>query len=117
MAIFKGSKDEISLNVTAVVRGDYGREIKVPFVAKYKKLKVDAAKALLLQVQNGELTDDDIIRENLVAWSGMPSADGGEVEYSPEMVEQAMNESEYREALVNGWMRAQFGRDSAKAKN
>ena len=117
MSFLRGVKDTIQVKLIAEVQGDMGRVIKVPFRARFKKLRTDETKAVLERIKDGAASDDDLVREYLVDWSEMPGENGDEVEFSPEMLTEAMQVREYREALVRGFMLVTFGREVAYAKN
>ena len=116
MAFLKGVKDEVWVHVTAVIDGDLGKKIKVPFKAKFLKLTVDEAKAVSEKCAMGEMTDDDVIREHLLGWEDLKGHKDEPVEFNDETLSEALSAREYRVALVDAYMRVQFGR-SFDAKN
>jgi hypothetical protein len=117
MAFLKGAKDEITVQLTVEVDGDLGKKIRVPFKATYKKLKVQEARDVVEKCTNGSMTDEDVVEQYLVNWSELKGADDNEVEFNPDNVYTAMQVREYRSALVDGFMRVQFGRQSVNGKN
>lgn len=112
MAFLKGVKDEVVVNVKAVVSGDFGTKITIPFKARYKRLKVADAKILMDKVKDDGMTDEEMINEVLVGWSDMRGADDQNVEYGPEALAEAMSVMGYRKALVEGFINQQFEIDS-----
>lgn len=117
MNIFKGTRDEIAVRCEAVLLQDDGKELRVPFNARFRKLKTSEAEELLQRMESSETTKNQIITDHLVRWEKMPHADGGEVEFSAEVLSQALEEIEYREALFRGFLESQFGRRVLRAKN
>lgn len=116
MAILKGKKDQISVKVVAELEGDLGKKIRVPFIATYKKLTAPEARAVQERLVDG-LSDEELIREHLIEWRDMMGDNDELVEYSPEMLEEALLIFGYLKALVNGYMEAQFGKEVLRKKN
>ena len=81
MNIFKGVKDEITVRCEAVLLQDGGKELRVPFRGRFRKLGTSAAEELLAQMEAATTTKSDIIRQHLVSWSELPHVDGGEIVY------------------------------------
>lgn len=117
MAIFKGKKNEITLQVTAEMIGDNMAPIKVPFRVTYKKLPVSEAREVMALVKDEKLTDENIMERYLVTWADLQGEDGEMIEFSPAARDEAMELDGYRKALVEGWMQVQFGRQAVRAKN
>ena len=117
MSIFKGAKDQIALKVTAQMMQDYGKVLKVPFVAVYKKLSPSEAKAVMERVQAEEIGDTEVVTEHLIEWRDMPGAEGADLDFSPEALAEALETDGYRRALVEGFMEVQFGRETVRRKN
>jgi hypothetical protein len=117
MSFLKGIKDTIEVRCEAIIEQGLERPVKVPFIAKYKKLKVDEAKELLDKAKNEEIRDEDIMNETLLGWRNMPGPDGNDVEFCEEALEEAMQHLGYRTALTDGFLEAQFGRKGALGKN
>jgi len=117
MAILKGVKQEINVRVTAVIPQDLGATIKVPFVVTYRKLKHKERKEALEQIESGELGDFELLEKYVVGWSQLKGADGQDVEFSPEMLEEVADEPEYLQAIIQGFFTAQLGRAAVRAGN
>ena len=117
MSLLKGVKNEITVNVVAIFEGDLSKKIKVPFVATYKRLDVSDAKKVMSDVTEGVLSDDDIINSYLVTFSELSDANGDRLEYSTDIVAEMLEHSGYRQALIKGFMQAQFGKEAVKQKN
>ncbi len=116
MAILKGKKDQIAVKVVAELDGDLGKTIRVPFIAVYKKLTAEEARAVQERLVGG-LSDEDLVREHLIEWRDMPGENGETVEFSAEALDEAMTMFGYLRALVNGYMEAQFGKEVLRRKN
>ena len=116
MGFLKGTKDKLTVKLTAELDSDLGRMVRVPFRATYKKLPVDEAREVANKCASSEMSDDDVIDAYLIGWE-MNGEDDVPVEFTPEKVAEAMQEREYRTVLVDGFMQVQFGRSAVNAKN
>lgn len=116
--ILRGLQDEITVTVTAEIYGQ-----KLPFTVTYKRREYDDAMDVLNKIK-AEARDDspgepylvEILREDVVKWEKL-QGDGGEVEFSPENLNTALQVYGYRMALFQGWNAAQLNKKSANAKN
>ena len=127
MNILKGVKSEIDVKVTAEVRADTGRVIKVPFIARYKKLSVTESEELMDSAPDGwEDQKDffkkqnkfqvDAIKANLLGWREVPTETGEAFDFTDENVDAMLEVPEYKLALWDGLLYAIRGKQ-ALAKN
>lgn len=122
MSAFKGKKSKISVEVTAELSGDDLVKTKESFRPKYKKLSVSVAKetmrrAGLSEDDSKRLTDEDIIKRDLVTWDELEDNDGKPLVYDAVARDEAMEIDGYHKALMCGWFLVQFNQDLTKAKN
>ena len=117
MAYKLTSVDKIKIKVHINVPGDMGRSEKADFNVTYKKLPTSESKLLLNQVQNDEITDEEILVQNVLDIEGIKDENGGPVDFDAELV-NALCEIEYvRRPLIEGFMTVQFGRGALGQKN
>lgn len=133
MLALKGIKEEIRVPVEAEIQLERKPQ-KVKFVAIYKRKKHSENKALIdaleerarLQdlIREGQedpdielpgKSDDELLREYVVGWV-LKGADDEPIEFSEEALNEVIDVTEYREALMRGFMDALSGR-RALAKN
>lgn len=112
MSFLKGAKDEALVNVRVEVTGDLGKKIVIPFKARFRRYRFTEAQELLRRSRDGELTDDQLIRQVLIDWREMPGADGEEVPFSQEALDEALEIVGYRVGLVKAFMGQQYEIDA-----
>jgi hypothetical protein len=110
----KGVKGEVIVKVTVKIRGDGGREIRVPFNAKFKRLKVDELKAVGERISSNEINDKQLMQEMLLGWSDLKGADDSDIPFCDEAFEEVMSWKEYSDALVNAFLKQQYNIDVEK---
>lgn len=117
MALLKGVKDEVEVRITAQIEIDNGNTLPVTWRAKYRKPSVSEAADIVRSLENGELTDEDVMDKCLLGWRDLKGEGGEDVPYSPEALEAAMQSREYRTALVRGCLEVLLGREALARKN
>jgi len=117
MAFKLAAVKEIKHKVEIKVPSDMGRHQKEQITVTYRKLSTTESKELLKQAQDGTVTDEEILAENVVDIQGVVDEDGRPVDYSQDLLE-ALCDIEYaRSPLIQGFMTIQFGREAMTAKN
>lgn len=117
MAIFKGQKDQITVNVTAEVLTDNNRIMRVPFKATYRQLPASEVEDLAEQEKQGVVTTEGIVRANLLGWSDLRGEDNEPIEFTPENLDTALQIMAYKLALYHSFLRAQYGQKAVNVKN
>lgn len=116
--VLKGVKNEITLQVTANVMDDMGKETPVKFKLTFKRIADrKKVKEVVDSVANGENDDLSVIREYLLGWSGIEFDDGTPVEFNDENLEMVMTDRDYARAIVDGFGKVQLGYKALQAKN
>lgn len=115
--MLKGVKKHIEVPCTANVEGDIDEILQVDFICRFKRLTITETKETMKNRIEGDLTDVEIVRRDLHSWKDMPGDDGEDFPFTEENLEAALDNIWYLNALVDGWKRAQLGRDSVLEKN
>lgn len=129
MSFLKGVKSTIDVPVKAVIpaldENDQPIEIEVSFIATYTRFKrsqsrdvgnhlANLTKEMREAFESGDFSAvsgqvayfDSLLRENLKGWRNLPSPDGGQVPFTPEALEEAIEDTYYAAALLGGLRRA-----------
>ncbi|MDN3525635.1 hypothetical protein QWY79_10200 [Halomonas sabkhae] len=85
--------------------------------ARWRLHSFDDYKARVEQIQAGELTDEQVVEDDLLELSGAETADGKPMPHCQELVDDVMSKTYARKALVLSWYKAQEGRAAAATKN
>jgi hypothetical protein len=121
MAILKGIKDTIDVDVEAVCAFDCGKVVKVPFVVTYKRPSKRPERKVLVdrllgyatdeKDENGKaifvestLTDQEKYAECVLGWRGLLDVDNNEIPFSPEMLAELVDTPDYCDALWEGFL-------------
>lgn len=115
--LLKGVKDRIDVKVVAVVEVDNGEDIKVPFVVTYKKPTIKERQETARQVNEGQKDDLDVVREYVLGWSEIPTTTGDPYPFTPENLDEMLQQREYQDALVQGYREVAYGRKAVLIKN
>jgi hypothetical protein len=123
MALIRGVKDEITMQLTAELEADNGKTEPLRFEAVLQNLDYDAAQAVLREIANrdtdGEPSDETLVRRYLRGGK-IPGADGGTLPLDGEVLDEALRVREIRAALVEGMITMLLGRkamESLRRKN
>lgn len=116
--MFKTAKKEITIPIVVYLLRDGGRQEQVKFSATYRIPPTHHDKQQLLESINSDaVTDDALLQDYLLGWSNLRGEDGQIIEFTPESLEAALDLTEYRQALAEGFMRATFNLKGERAKN
>lgn len=124
MALLKGKADQIIIPLTADLDADHGKTLAVRFEATIKRLPYDEAQDVFRAIQNrgengGDPSDEALVSRYVLDWK-MPGADGADVPFSHEALQEALQERGYRDALIEGVMTMILGKkvmDRLRQKN
>lgn len=114
MAFKIAPKNEIKTKVVVEQLSDMGKTIKTDFVAVVKKLPASSVRELTEQLKNGELTENEVIKTNIIDWQGVLDADDNEVMFSSDMLDQLLDIVEVRKALSLAFWQVQSGETARK---
>ena len=114
MAFLKGTQSEIPVKVVAKIDRGVDGVIEVPFTLIYRHVPLSKARVQHDQMLRDELTDDQVIRDNLIGWRDLKGEDGAEIPFSADVLAEMLEWVGYRNALVVGFKEAQFGRAAEK---
>ncbi|MCB9457990.1 MAG: hypothetical protein H6671_18570 [Anaerolineaceae bacterium] len=118
MLILKGVKSQIDIKLTAIIDGDLGKEIQVPFVATFKIPPVSEIKDVLTQIQSDEGMEDEVLMDRyLLGWKNIETADGQQVDFTPENLAAMLESRPYRKALADGLRIILLGKKEPLRKN
>lgn len=114
MALLKGKADQIIIPLTAELDADHGKLLTVRFEATIKRLPYDEAQDVFRAIQNraennGDPSDEALVSRYVLDWK-MPGADGTDVPFSHEALQEALQERGYRDALIEGVMTMILGK-------
>lgn len=85
--------------------------------ARWRLHPWDEYRAKVEQLKGDQVTDERLVADDLLELTGVKGEDGKPLEHSAELVEQLMQISFVRRALVMSWFSAQEGRAASAAKN
>lgn len=85
--------------------------------ARWRLHPFDDYKDRVEQLQAGDLSDEQVVEEDLLELAGAETADGKPLPHCPELVADVMSKTYARKALVLSWYKAQEGRAAAASKN
>jgi len=94
-----------------------GEETTSTIEATWKLHKWDDFQARIQAMQAGELTDEQLVEEDLINLAGIKNENGDSMAYSPDLAAQLMQLGYVRRPLMASWFEAQQGRNKAAAKN
>ena len=104
--MLKGLKSEIRLYCQAEVDQDLNKgSVKYKFIGVYKKLPQSEREELLRCMaldddDKEKLTEVDVLRKVLIRWEGIKVDDGKDFDYSEKNLNELLEASEYRMALL-----------------
>ena len=107
----------IKKTIEVQVPGDHGKTTKADFEATFRRLGLTDAKALIKQSQDGLISDEEILRQNVVGFKGIKDTDGQEVEFSQDFLNQLIDEAYIRAPLIAGFMDVNFNLEKFRTKN
>jgi len=108
VSVLKGVKNEVLVTVTAELLGDFGKKTKVTFKVRYRKLNHTDAQTLLDRLKGEEVTEEEVLRANVLGWSDLVGNDDQNVPFSDEAFAEMLEAQGYRRALVSGFMKQQY---------
>lgn len=139
MAFLKGIKKEVEIpveiNIPALDKKDREYVIKINPVVRYKYFRRSEARKIQLEVAKisqdaakafeegdvsallGDRLDffDDLLRDNIVGWRKMPGDEGDDIEFSEEVLAEALEDNAYYLGLMVG-LRKCLGWDHGAAE-
>lgn len=85
--------------------------------ATWKLHGFDEANARIKAIQAGEVTDQQLIAEDLINLGDLSDEQGQPASFTPELARQLLQMTYVRIPLINSWFTAQQCRAEAAAKN
>lgn len=85
--------------------------------ATWRLHKWDDFQARIQAMQAGDLTDEQLVEEDLVTLTGIKNEAGEQIAFSKDIAAQLMQLGYVRRPLMASWFEAQQGRNKAAAKN
>jgi len=85
--------------------------------ARWRLHPVSKSQEIMQSQRNGELTDEQLVEQDLLGLEDVTDADGNPVKFGKKLVAQLMDIPYVRRPLVLSWFQAQQGRGEAAAKN
>jgi hypothetical protein len=99
------------------VPGDHGKTTKADFEATFRRLGLAEAKDLIKKSQEGLISDEDILRQNVIDFKGVKDSEGKDVEFSLDLLNQMIDEAYIRAPLIAGFMDINFNLEKFRTKN
>ncbi len=93
------SKNTCKWPVTVLVPQDGGKRGKQTFTAEFALLAPERERML----KNGDIADEDFLREVLVGWSGVADADAADLPFSDEAHDKLIAIPYVRAALIEAY--------------
>lgn len=117
-------KETYKTKATIFIPGDFGRPDKFSFTVEFRRLKQQDARQLLRRVeeaksdpQEDQDLDAEVLRENLVGWSNLPGADGNDIPFSAEALDEMLEYPCYRSGLLDLFFQGFNNRQGQALKN
>ena len=107
----------IKRNIQVQIPADFGKTIPADFDAEFKRLTVTEARDLVKQIQEGVVSEDQVMRENVVNLKGIKDADNKEIPFTPELLNLVLDQSYLRGPLLVGFLDVNYGLDKLRQKN
>ena len=107
----------IKKTIEVKVPGDHGKTTKADFEVTFRRLGLTEAKDLIKKSQEGLISDEDILRQNVVDFNGVKDGDGNPIPYSLDFLNQLIDESYIRSPLIAGFMDVNFNLEKFRVKN
>lgn len=107
----------IKKTIEVKVPGDHDKTTKADFEATFRRLGLAEAKDLIKKSQDGLISDEDILRENVVDFKGIKDAEGNPVAFSLDLLNQLIDEAYIRSPLIAGFMDVNFNLEKFRTKN
>ncbi|WP_375058418.1 hypothetical protein [Zobellella sp. DQSA1] len=104
----------ITVPVDILVPGD---EAPSRVQATWKLYDYTPAQDRLAAIRAGEITDEQLLTEDLLDLAPLKDAAGNSLKYTPELGLQLLEKTYIRMPLIQSWFPAQAGRAEAAAKN
>lgn len=99
------------------VPGDYDKTTKADFEAEIKRLTVSEARDLVRSIQEKAIDEETVIRENIVSIKGIKDAEGKDMEFTPALLAQLVEQNYIRGPLLAGIFEVNFNLEKLRAKN
>lgn len=107
----------IKKTIEVQVPGDHGKTTKADFEATFRRLGLTEAKELIKNSQEGLISDEEILRQNVVDFKGIKDGEGNPIEFSADILSQLIDEAYIRAPLIAGFMDVNFNLEKFRAKN
>lgn len=114
MGFVLAPKSVIKTKVVVQELGDFDEVKELDFIAHFKKLPADEFQEALKQAKDRELSDSDLLKQNVVGWEGVSDAEGNVVEFSKKSLAQLIGWTEARNAMGQAFTRVNMGLPLAK---
>lgn len=85
--------------------------------ATWKLYDYTPAQERVKAIHAGDITDEQLLAEDLLDLGPLTDAEGNPLKYSPELGRQLLEKTYIRVPLLQSWFPAQAGRAEAAAKN
>ena len=105
---------EITVPVVIHVPGE-AEESRIS--ATWTLYPVDEGKARVDQMQAGEISDEQLVAEDLQDAGPFLTPEGKAIPFTPELAQQLLQKMYVRRPLINSWFAAQNARTEEAAKN
>jgi hypothetical protein len=114
MAFIIKQVPDITVPVDILVPGD---DQPSRIDARWKLYGFDAAQARVEAINRGDVTDEQVVREDLIHAGPFRDEQGNEIPYSLDLVLEQLQATYFRVPLLRSWFAAQHCRVESAAKN
>lgn len=94
-----------------------GEETASRIYATWKLHDFDEAQRRMQAIQRNDITDEQLVADELINLSDLSDEQGQPVAYTPEVAKRLLQMTYVRIPLMSSWFIAQQGRNEAAAKN
>jgi hypothetical protein len=115
MSFVLAPRDEIKSRVTLNAPIDFGKTEKFHIEVTWKRLPVSEKKAIIDNLTEKQITDDDVLEQMIVNISGCKDQDGDNLTYDKELLTRLLEEDFIRKPLTEEAFGLIFGKEATKA--
>jgi hypothetical protein len=83
---------------------DGGKFDKETFDVEFKRVAQDRLREIGVQIDNGDITDNELVNQLVVGWAGISDEKGDDLPFSQSALEQLLNVPLVASAIAAAWL-------------
>lgn len=105
------TKTSYNRKINIKVPLDLGKFDKASFIVEFRLVPVSEIKDTLERAKNQELTDEDILKQNILGWEGVSDAEGESLPFTDNNLDQLLDIPYVRKPLMDALMEDMLGKE------